>query len=105
EGCLQDDIVARAGARNAARELGVQGIAALSAERVITLDPDLIVVTTGASTPSYGATDKLEGPAWQAVPAVRRGAVLALPSAWLASVSHHAVSAVEGLARALEAQP
>ncbi|HEV8247825.1 MAG TPA: ABC transporter substrate-binding protein [Polyangiaceae bacterium] len=101
EGCLQDDMITWAGARNAARELGAHGIMPLSPERVITLDPDLIVVTTPEPSARWGEAQRLEGPAWAWVPAVKRGAVLALPAAWLSSVTMHGVLAVEALARAL----
>ncbi len=105
QGCLQDDIVAWAGAQNAARELGVRGMVALAPERVITLDPDVIVVTTSDSEPHWGGAHRLESPAWSAVRAVRRGAVLSLPSAWLSSVTHHAALAADALALALSKGP
>lgn len=101
EGCLQDDMVASAGGRNLARELGLRGVSALSAESVLVANPDLVVVTTSDKEPRWGAREKLAGAVWDAVPAVSRGRVLALPAAWLGSVTHHGVLAVEALAKAL----
>jgi iron complex transport system substrate-binding protein len=98
-GTLVDDCIRRAGARNAAAEAGLSAEGTLSMEVVLRSDPDLVVVSAPLSEPRRRATELLE-PAelWRELAAVRRGAVHALPSAWLGSISQHAILALEALA-------
>ena len=98
-GTLVDECVRLAGARNAAAEAGLRAEGTLSMEVVLSSDPELIVVSAPLSEPRRRAPELLE-PAelWRELGAVRRGAVHALPAAWLGSISQHAILALEALA-------
>lgn len=51
-GTLSDAVVQAAGARNLARELGIQGFGTLDAERLIASSPDLLITAEATPEPS-----------------------------------------------------
>jgi iron complex transport system substrate-binding protein len=90
KGTLVDEIITRAGGRNAAAELGIQGPSPLGLEMVLALEPDVILM------PRYGRDES--GRAQLGAAAAR---VQELPASLLTSVSHHAAEGVVAVARVL----
>lgn len=100
-GTLEDEIVRLAGGDNVASALG--GASALTEEAAIALDPDVVVVPVRGAQIQRNARSLLgPGELWSAVAAVRRGDVPGIPRAWIGSVSHHAVRALEAMAALLD---
>ncbi len=102
-GSLFAAAVAAAGARSLAAENGVRQFRRLDVEAVLGWRPDAIVVsaTPGVGT---GAGDWLhQMPGIELLPCVGHGRVLAVPSALLATTSHHLVDTAEFLQQALRA--
>lgn len=94
-----------AGLRNAAAEAGVTGNVALSAEALLKLNPDVILVATGFASDAGFRERLLNDPQLAALDAVRRRRVVALPSRSLRTVSHHTADAVLDIAQAVNALP
>ncbi len=100
-GTLEGEILRLAGGDNVASSL--EGAAALTEEAVVALEPDVIVVPVeGASVVRNNPELVGADPIWSAVGAVTRGEVYGVPRAWLGSVSHHAVKALEAVAAILD---
>jgi iron complex transport system substrate-binding protein len=100
---LADDIVRRAGGRNVAAEAGLQGPVALTEEAAPGLAPDVVIVPIEQTGVRMRAPELVgDAPVWSAVGAVRRGDVYGVPRAWIGSVSHHAVRALEAVADILD---
>ena len=95
-----DAMIRLAGMRNAAADAGLSGHVALDVERLITIDPDVLVVGTPARDEEGSATKSvLEGtPALANLAAVRGRRIVVLPSALLSSDSPCLVDAAERLA-------
>jgi iron complex transport system substrate-binding protein len=103
-GSMPDDVVRRAGGVNVASEAGLRGPASITEEAAVALAPDVVLVPVEDTAPRPHAPELLGGaPVWQAVAAVRRGDVYGVPRAWLGSVSHHAVRALEAVAAVIDA--
>ena len=100
-GTLEDEIVRLAGGDNVAS--GLRGAAALTEEAAIALAPEVVIVPVRGPGVERRSVRLVGGdPIWSAVEAVRRGDVHGVPRAWIGSVSHHAVLAVEALAEILD---
>jgi iron complex transport system substrate-binding protein len=103
EGTLTDDVIRRAGGRDVASEAGMRGPVELGEEAAVSLAPDVVLVPIEDLTPRPHAPELLgDAPVWQAVEAVRRGEVYGVPRAWMGSVSHHVVRALETVASILD---
>jgi len=93
------EMVVRAGGRNLAAESGIKGHKKLSLETIVTLDPEIIILS--AWQPEE--TDFLEKirthPALSHLSAVRNKKVYVFPEKYLTTVSQHIVDATEALAR------
>ena len=108
-GTYTDELLQAAGARNAAREAGVEAWGKIALETVIAMDPDVIFVPDtggrmhGAVGMRYVVPPKpLEkDPLWQDARAVRAGRVITLPPRLLMCNSHYNVQAAWAMARAL----
>ncbi len=100
-GTLEDEIVRLAGGDNVAT--GLRGVAALTEEAAIALDPEVVIVPVHGATVERSSV-RLVGadPIWSAAPAVHHGDVHGIPRAWIGCVSHHAVLALEALAAILD---
>jgi iron complex transport system substrate-binding protein len=100
-GTLEDEMVRLAGGENVAR--GLQGAAGLTEEAVVAFDPEVIIVPVQGAAVEHDAL-RLVGnsPIWRATDAVRRGDVHGVPRAWIGSVSHHAVRALEAISAILD---
>lgn len=83
------EMVTAAGLRDAAAEAGVNGHTKISAEKVIEINPDLIIIAAGHARDrgfrSYLASD----PQLAALTAVKNNRIVELPSRYLRAVSHY----------------
>lgn len=85
------------GARNVGRELGIEGVVPVGAERAFVADPDFILV---GGTP--GASEALrDHPLLSQLRAVKERRVVEMPMRLLFSLSHHAAEGCWALAEAL----
>lgn len=98
-GTTFDAIVARAGARNAATEIGVTGHQQLQLERIIAIDPDWIVLGFDAAEDPARVLEAY--PLLKTTRAAREGRVVVLGPKYLTTVSPFLVEGAERLARAL----
>jgi iron complex transport system substrate-binding protein len=96
-----DDIITHAGGENVAATMGLAGMATLSPEQVVALNPD--VMFTGGKSPDNLAElpPFFLHPALRVVDAVQRQRVFVLPRRYLSTISQHIVGGVESLARAM----
>lgn len=92
-------LIGRAGGRNAAAELGLEGHRKIGLEAVLALDPDVLLVALDDRTSLEQWLTRW--PALRQSRAVREGAVVAMPARWLTTVTPHLVDGVERLAQAL----
>jgi iron complex transport system substrate-binding protein len=89
-------LIACGGARNAARELGISGLAPLGAERAFVSDPDIVLV---GAVP--GEADALRAhPLLSKLRAVRAGRIVEARTELLVTMSHHAAESCWALAAA-----
>lgn len=98
-GTTVDTLIRRAGGRNAAGEAGLEGHVKVSMERLLSLDPDVLLLGFGRE----GSRERLleAYPHLSALRAVRNGRVIILPPRQLTTVTPHLVEGVEALARRL----
>jgi iron complex transport system substrate-binding protein len=98
-GTTVDTLIRRAGGRNAGAEAGLEGHAKVSIERLLTIDPDVLLLGFDAD----GSRERLfeAYPHLSALRAVREDRVIVLPPRQLTTVTPHLVDGVEALARAL----
>ena len=99
---LIDAMITLAGGHNVARDAGLRGQGRLPLEVAVSLRPEVVLVSEWErSTGGNGAAAFLHHPVWTDVPAVREGRVHGIKGAWLSSVSHYSVKALEAIARVL----
>lgn len=99
---LIDAMITLAGGHNVARDVGLQGQGRLPLELAVSLRPEVILVSEWERrTGGNGAAAFLHHPVWAEVPAVQNGRVHGIKGAWLSSVSHYSVKALEAIARVL----
>lgn len=99
---LIDAMITLAGGHNVARDVGLQGQGRLPLEVAVSLRPEVILVPEWERrTGGRRAAAFLHHPVWAEVPAVQSGRVHGVKGAWLSSVSHYSVKALEAIARML----
>lgn len=99
---LIDAMITLAGGHNVARDVNLQGQGRLPLEVAVSLRPEVILVSEWARLQGSSRTATFQHhPVWTAVPAVREGRVYGINGAWLSSVSHYSVKALEAIARVL----
>ena len=105
-GTMADDIVRRAGGIDVASEAGIDGPVAMTEEAAVALAPELVLVPIEDSTPRWHDPIARRRCADLARRRRRSAAaeVYGVPRAWLGSVSHHAVRALEAVAAILDAR-
>jgi ABC-type Fe3+-hydroxamate transport system substrate-binding protein len=96
-----------AGLRNAAAESGIEGHSSLDFERLIEIDPDVIVVSRPATGEEGSATREIlvSTPALARIAAVREGRIAVLSAALLSADSPRLVDAAEALADEVDRMP
>lgn len=92
------EMVIRAGGRNLAAEAGVKGHKKLSLERIVMLDPEIIILSTWPPEGSDYLNQFRSDPVLNHLSAVQRKRVYALPEKYLTTVSQYIVDATEALA-------
>lgn len=101
-GSLMDETIQYAGGRNVIAELGLQGYTRISAETVIALQPDVILLSGWNMGDGTSAKDILMADdTWKDVPAVADQRVYSLRGAWLTSSTPYRVKGIEEVARLL----
>lgn len=96
-GTALDALIEAAGGRNVGRELGLQGITPVGAERAFRADPDVVLVGTW---PGIVAALR-EHPLLSQLRAVREGRIVEMPTPLLVALDHYAAEACWYLGRAL----
>lgn len=99
-GTTADLVLRLAGLRNLAAEAGLEGHATLDLERLLTLEPDLIVVGADPEDPARSTTlETLRGEqALESLDALRNDRIVVLPAALFSTNSLTIVDAAERLA-------
>lgn len=104
-GTYINELLEIAGAVNIAKEAGVQGWGALTVERIIELNPDVIIYadSTGRDKTRdiFPATDLAHNPVWQDISAVKRGRVYRMPGRYLFCATHFNVRTAEAMTSVL----
>lgn len=104
-GTLFSDVLAVAGGRDAAGELGHTGFAPLTIEGLLAMDPEAIVLEryrADARAREVVPAPRFEDdPRFASMRAVRGRRVLPIPSAHLVTTSHHVAALAEDLEQAL----
>lgn len=99
---LIDAMITLAGGHNVARDVGLRGHGRLPLAVAGSLRPEVILVSEWEQRAGGNrAAAFLHHPVWADVPAVQDGRVYGIKGAWLSSVSHYSVKALEAIARGL----
>ncbi len=94
-----DEVIDRAGGRNAARELGITGHRRVSLEAILSLDPDVLLVGRGGGDSLAAAL--AAWPALRNLRAVREGRTCEVPARFLTTVGPALARGAEAVARCL----
>ncbi|RLB44984.1 MAG: hypothetical protein DRJ42_30960 [Deltaproteobacteria bacterium] len=104
-GTLFDELLDIAGADNAARELGLEGHGIIGDERLLALDPEVILVVEyvadGQGREVVPPPTFADAPVFESLSAVKSGAVHRIAPQRVLSESHHAANGAVELARLL----
>jgi iron complex transport system substrate-binding protein len=104
-GTLFDVLLDIAGADNAAREVDIEGHGIISDERLLALDPDIILVVgylaDGRGRNVVPPSSFVDSPVFAGLTAVREGRVHEIDQRRVLSASHHAAAGAVDLARIL----
>jgi iron complex transport system substrate-binding protein len=104
-GTLVDEMIARAGGRNAAAELGMRGPGQLGIEMVLALEPEIIVMPRyGGASEAAVAGEQLGARHFRSLLGPIAARVREVPAAHLTTVSHHAARGLAHVARLLHPQ-
>ncbi|MFY9268721.1 MAG: ABC transporter substrate-binding protein [Candidatus Manganitrophaceae bacterium] len=101
KGTTFDEIATLAGARNLAAVAGIVGHQKISAERLIELDPEIILVSDWNPEEPDFDRKVISDPALQSLSAVRNRRVVIVPEKNLSTVSQYIVNGVEEIARVI----
>lgn len=94
-------IIERAGGINVAAEAGIERWQVITLEKVVELQPEVILVAPAkAGKPDFGM-ELLQHPSLQNVPAIKAQRIYAVPTQWTSTLSHYNVRGVEELAKLL----
>ncbi|MBL8860124.1 MAG: ABC transporter substrate-binding protein [Planctomycetes bacterium] len=100
-----DTILRLVGLKNAAAEAGLTGHVALDFERLLTLDPDFLIVSSPARGDVGSATKSVveSAPALAGLRARKQGRIVVITATLMAADSPPIVDAAEAVARAVDA--
>ena len=100
-----DEVIRAAGYRNAAATSGISGHQKITAEKVLEIDPDALLIAIGYDRDA-GFRERLESdPQLATLTALHKGRIAELPAKRLISVSQYLAEAVPTLVDAIEALP
>lgn len=102
-GCAADLMIRLAGMKNAGAEDGRARHWQIEAERLATLDPEILLVGKDAQNRTPAATILEDHAVLSKMSAVREGKIVALPAALWNTTSHRLLDAAEQLAAAVDA--
>lgn len=102
-GGSQEEMLTRAGALNAAAEIGLKGPAPISFEQILKLDPDVFVVCGDAGIESPQAQLILNEPVLSRLRAMKEKRIAVIPTLLFDALSQYVVEGVEVLAKQLHA--
>lgn len=102
-GTTADLVIGLAGMKNAGAEGGREGAYEIDIERILDLDPDVILVSRSAEEYSASRTYLDDEAALESLRALRRDRVVELPWHEFGTNSHYLVDAAEGLAAEVDA--
>ncbi len=88
-----DFMVSAARGRNLANGIGIIGWKKISLERLVSLNPDFVIAT--GENPSDVRKKVSSSKGWTDLPAVKAGRIIAVPSRFLTSVTHHLLDGAE----------
>lgn len=104
KGSMFDDIVKRAGLKNAASEAGMEYFIEITKEKIVELNPDMIVLPSWSFDENTDPDQYLQqiknDPGLAEVSAVKNDRVVMIPDKHVSAISQYVVLAVEDLARA-----
>ena len=98
-GTTIDDIIREGGGVNVAAELGLEGSAEISPERIVAADPEIVLLSRWKADERQSQV--ANHPILRQLRAVRESHVIAIEGRYLTSVSQFVVEGAERLARAL----
>ena len=101
KGSTWDLIIQTAGLRNAATEAGLEGHPSLDLEALLSLDPDLLLLSSGGSGDST-LTELRSLPRLTGLRPLQSGDIIRLPPTLFATSSQHMLDAAELLIARLE---
>lgn len=103
-GTTADEIIRLAGMVNSAAEANLRGHFPIDHERLITLDPDVILLPSSLHDPTTSPSSAIlhSDPALRRLRAVERNAIVVLPVRLLSAGSHALVDAAERLVQLVE---
>jgi iron complex transport system substrate-binding protein len=99
------EIFRYAGLRNAAAEAGVNGNVKIAIEKIVNINPDVIVVGTGYERDAAYSAYLSGDPRFRSIDAIRMGRIVALPSRYIYTTSQFIGDGALELARQVEALP
>ncbi len=100
-GTCQHDLLEAAGAEDAAAKAGMKGLAPITFEQVLRMDPDWLVIAGDNGLDSPQARVVLNEPALQGLRAVKARRIAVVPARNFDALSQFMVEAVESLANQL----
>ena len=99
------ELIRSAGLKNAAAEAGIAGNNKISPEKIIQLDPDVILIGTGYEEDANFREMLLRDPRFSTLKAVRSRRILALPQRYVVTASQFIADAALELSRRINALP
>lgn len=94
-------IIEKAGGRNAAAVAGLEGWLQMSLEKVVELQPDVIIISDYETEGDGYSNELLRHPGLQSVPAIVNERIYIIPERYHSTLSHWNVRGVEELAKVL----
>src|SRR5207248_6910224 len=99
----RNELITSAGLRNAAAEAGIVGNTKISLEKIIQLDPDVILIGTGYDQDAAFRDALLQDARYSTIKAIRNKRLLALPSRYVVTASQFIADAALELSRRVNA--
>lgn len=95
KGTIFDSALKVLGLVNAASDSGIRGWAKVSRENILVMNPDYLIVEGSLEEIPQRRKMMQSQVGWKHLKAVRQGKLVAVPSRYLSSVSHHLIRAME----------
>jgi iron complex transport system substrate-binding protein len=99
------EVLQHAGLKNAASEAGISGNNIISFEKIIRIDPDIIVIGTGYARDADYFRQLSVDPRFASLRAIRMHRIVAIPSRYILTTSQFVADAALELSRRIQALP